>query len=188
MGEKILIKNAYAIVTCDEQDHCYNNYDLLIDGHKIERISKNISGQDVEMIDGSSLVLYPGLVNTHHHLFQAFVRNRRDIDYPTMEVMDWIEKIYRTFKHFDEEMIYYATAVSMAGLVKHGCTTIFDHQYCYTQLSGKQLVDRQMEVSAAMGVRYHAGRGANTLPRRMAAAPRMKWLKRRMNFSAIVIG
>jgi hydroxyatrazine ethylaminohydrolase len=53
----------------------------------------------------------------------------------------------------------------MADLLKHGCTTAFDHQYCYTQKTGKSPVDRQMEAAKILGIRYHAGRGCNTLPR-----------------------
>jgi hydroxyatrazine ethylaminohydrolase len=52
----------------------------------------------------------------------------------------------------------------MADLLKHGCTCAFDHQYCFPRHAGKELVDRQMEAAALLGIRYHAGRGANTLP------------------------
>ena len=53
----------------------------------------------------------------------------------------------------------------MADLIKHGSTTAFDHQYCYPGHAGKYLVDRQMDAADLLGIRYHAGRGANTLPK-----------------------
>jgi hydroxyatrazine ethylaminohydrolase len=87
------------------------------------------------------------------------------IDYPNMNVMDWIEKIYQIFQNIDSEVIYYSTLTAFADLIKHGCTCAFDHQYCYTKLTGKNTIDRQMEAARLLGIRYHAGRGTNTLPK-----------------------
>lgn len=162
---KILIKNAKAIVTCDEKDNVFYDSDMLIDGPKIAAIGKDIKAEDAEVIDASGKFVYPGLVNTHHHFFQTFVRNMTTIDYPNLTVMDWIDKIYRIFQKIDDNVIYYSSLAAMADLLKHGCTTAFDHQYCYTTATGKRPVDRQMEAAAQLGIRYSAGRGGNTLPR-----------------------
>ena len=62
-------------------------------------------------------------------------------------------------------MIYYSSLTAFADLIKHGCTTAYDHQYCYTKKTGTEPVDRQMEAAKLLGIRYHAGRGTNTLPR-----------------------
>lgn len=162
---KILIKNAKAIVTCDAQDHVFYDCDMLIEGPKIVAIGKNLEATDAEVIRGEGKFVYPGLVNTHHHFFQTFVRNLTAIDYPNMMVMDWIDKIYRIFQKIDDNVIYYSSLTAMADLLKHGCTTAFDHQYCYTTATGKRPVDRQMEAAAQLGIRYTAGRGGNTLER-----------------------
>ncbi len=165
MEEKtILIRNAKAIVTCDEQDRVYANADMLIRGPKIAAIGQNLTDSYDTCIDASGKFVYPGLINTHHHFFQTFVRNLTTIDYPNMTVPEWISKIYQIFQIIDDEVIYYSSLTAMADLVKHGCTTAFDHQYCYTKATGKRPVDRQMEAAAQIGIRYHAGRGANTLP------------------------
>lgn len=163
--QKILIKNAAAIVCCNETDQVFRNADLLIEGEKIVEIGGNISCDDAKIIDATGKFIYPGLVNTHHHFFQTFVRNLVTVDYPNMLVVDWIDKIYRVFQNIDSDVIYYSSLTAMADLVKHGCTTAFDHQYCYTVHTGKEPVDRQMEAAAQIGIRYHAGRGTNTLPR-----------------------
>lgn len=162
---KILIKNAKAIVTCNAKDDVFYDSDLLIDGAKISAIGKNLPAEDAEVIDGTGKFVYPGMVNTHHHFFQTFVRNLITIDYPHLTVMDWIDKIYRIFQNIDDQIIYYSSLTAMADLLKHGCTTAFDHQYCYTTATGKRAIDRQMEAAAQLGIRYHAGRGGNTLPR-----------------------
>lgn len=162
---KLLIKNAKAIVTCDEQDQVFYNADMLIDGPQIIQIDVGLEDKDAKVIDASGKFIYPGMVNTHHHFFQTFVRNLITIDYPNLMVMDWIDKIYRIFKEIDDEVIYYSSLSAMADLVKHGCTCAFDHQYCYTQKTGKRPVDRQMEAAKQIGIRYHAGRGGNSLTR-----------------------
>lgn len=170
MAAKLLIKNAKAIVTCDAMDHVYYDSDLLICGPRIEAIGKNLAAQDAEVIEAKGKFVYPGLINTHHHFFQTFVRNLSTIDYSNMMVMDWIDKIYRIFQIIDNDVIYYSTLTAFSDLIKHGCTCAFDHQYCYTKKTGKETVDRQMEAAELLGIRYHAGRGTNTLPRSKGSA------------------
>ena len=167
---KVFIKNAKAIVTCDAQDQVFYNCDLLIDGPKLISVGTVIEPDDprilgAKVIDASGMFIYPGLVNTHHHFFQTFVRNLTTIYYPNLTVMDWIDQIYRIFQKIDDQVIFYSSLTAMANLLKHGCTTAFDHQYCYTTFTGKRPVDRQMEAARLLGIRYHAGRGGNTLPR-----------------------
>lgn len=164
LNTQILIKNARAIVTCDASDQVFYDMDILIEGPKIKEIGKNLSAPDATVIDGRDKFIYPGLVNTHHHFFQTFVRNQESIDYVNMHVVEWLSKIYPIFQRITEDVIYYSSLTAMGDLLKHGCTTAFDHQYCYTKSSGKLLVDRQMQAASELGIRYHAGRGCNTLP------------------------
>lgn len=163
--KKTIIQNARAIVTCDEQDQVFSNADILIEGQAIVQIGKNLPADGAEVIDATGKYVYPGLINTHHHFFQTFVRNLPAIDYPNMTVPEWLDKAYRVFQLVDDEVVYYSTLTAFSDLLKHGCTCAFDHQYCYTKASGKKPVDRQMEAAGQLGIRYHAGRGANTLPR-----------------------
>lgn len=165
MDKKILIKNAKAIVTCDEQDTVYLGSDMLIEGSRIIAIGKNLDLPHDEVLDATSHFVYPGLVNTHHHFFQTFVRNLKTIDYPNMTVPEWLDKIYRIFQLVDSDVIYYSSLTAFADLIKHGCTTAFDHQYCFTTATGDTPIDRQMAAAKLLGIRYHAGRGTNTLPR-----------------------
>jgi len=169
MSEKILIKNAKAIVSCDEKDQVYYDVDMLIEGSEIKQIGKDIKAEGAKEINGKGKFIYPGLVNTHHHFFQTFVRNTNSIDISNMLVVDWLNKIYPIFAKVNSDVIYYSSLTAMGDLLKHGCTCAFDHQYCYTKASGKHLVDRQMEAASQLGIRYHAGRGTNTLPRSLGS-------------------
>lgn len=165
MDSKVLVKNAQAIVTCDTTDQVFRDADILIEGPMIKEIGRNLPSEGAMVIDGRNKFVYPGLINTHHHFFQTFVRNLMSIDYPNMLVVEWLDKIYPIFSKIDADVIYYSSLTAMADLLKHGCTCAFDHQYCYTRASGKLLVDRQMEAASQLGIRYHAGRGTNTLPK-----------------------
>lgn len=126
MDKKILIKNARAIVSCDGEDRVYRDADMLIEGPKILAIGRdlmnggdpasgrNLNQEEVQVIRAEGKFVYPGLINTHHHFFQTFVRNLMTIDYPNMMVMDWIDKIYRIFQNIDSDVIYYSTLTSFA--------------------------------------------------------------------------
>ncbi len=169
MNGTTLIRNARAIVTCDGTDRVYWGADLLVRGPEIVQIGPNLAESLEEpcdqVIDAGDCFVYPGLINTHHHFFQTFVRNLKTIDYPNMTVPEWLDKAYRVFQAVDGDVIFYSSLTAMADLLKHGCTCAFDHQYCYTSFTGKTPVDRQMEAARMLGIRYHAGRGVNTLPR-----------------------
>lgn len=164
MTKLTLIRNAYAIVSCDAEDWVYRNSDILIEDGFIKQIGSNLPAEGAEVIEAGSKIIYPGLINTHHHFFQTFIRNMSSIDYPNITVIEWLDRIYKIFQGVDSDVIYYSTLTALADLIKHGCTCAFDHQYCYTTLTGKSPVDRQMEAAEKLRIRYHAGRGTNTLP------------------------
>ncbi len=164
-----LFKACDAIVTCDDQGTIHRNCDLLVSGNRIEKVAKLITEQDIpsdtEIIDATGHFIYPGLINTHHHFFQCFVRNNADLDWTKLTVIEWLDRIYPIFSRLDEECFYHSSLVAMGELIKHGCTTAFDHQYNFPRHAGKNIVDRQFQAATKLGMRFHAGRGGNTLPK-----------------------
>ena len=163
--DKLLIKGAGAIVTCGEDDRVLYDADLLTEGGVIKAVGRGLADRDAVIVDARGKYVYPGLINTHHHFFQAFVRNILTIDRPNLTLVNWLDKIYRVFELVDDEVIYYASLACMADLIKHGCTCAVDHQYCYTPFTGLRPIDRQMEAADLLGMRFTAARGTNTLPR-----------------------
>lgn len=165
-----LLKNCAAVIV-DEGNGpvARRNVDLLTDGPVIGAIGENLAagplpaGTTVENAEG--WFVYPGLVNTHHHFFQCFVRNRADLDWTKLSVIEWLDRIYPVFSQLGEDCFYHSSVTAMAELIKHGCTTAFDHQYNFPRHAGKRLVDRQFEAADLLGMRFHAGRGGNTLPK-----------------------
>ena len=157
-----LLKGCAAVVTGNE---VLRDVDLLTDGPAIKAIGPGLSAPGAEVIDASGWFVYPGLVNTHHHFFQCFVRNRVGLDWTKLSVIEWLDRIYPIFAQLTEESFYHSSLTAMAELAKHGCTTAFDHQYCFPRKAGQGIVDRQFEAAEKIGLRFHAGRGTNTLPK-----------------------
>ena len=158
--KKYLIKNAKAIVTCDASDSVLYDSDILIEGAVIKAIGSNLKSEDAEIIDASKMYAYPGLVNTHHHFLQAFTRNIPQLQ--QAELFDWLIFLYELWALVDEEHVYYSTMVGMGELIKYGCTTTFDHHFCFPKGAGKNLIDRQMDAAAEIGMRFAAGRSCCT--------------------------
>lgn len=166
----ILLKSCAAVIANDGAGaYVLRDVDLLTNGPAIAAIGPNLDAGGLpagtEVRDATGWFVYPGLVNTHHHFFQCFVRNRAELDWTKLSVIEWLDRIYPIFSRLTEDCFYHASVAAMAELIKHGCTTAFDHQYCFPRPAGKRLVDRQFEAANLFGLRFHAGRGGNTLPR-----------------------
>lgn len=163
-------KNCAAVVVKDERGtSVLHNVDVVTHGAAIHAIGADLNPADlpkgVITKDASGWFIYPGLVNTHHHFFQTFVRNRAELDWTKLSVIEWLDRIYPIFSRLTEDCFYHSSLTAMAELIKHGCTTAFDHQYCFPRHAGKRLIDRQFEAADLLGMRFHAGRGGNTLPK-----------------------
>lgn len=159
----VLFRGAAAIVTGTQ---VLRDADLLTDGPAIAAIGPGLAAPEgVEVIDAAGWFLYPGPVNTHHHFFQCFVRNRVELDWTRLSGIEWLDRIYPIFARLDEDCFHHASLTALAELAKHGCTTAFDHRYCFPRRAGPRIVDRQFAAAEVIGLRFHAGRGTNTLPR-----------------------
>lgn len=165
-----LLKNCAAVI-CDDGKGpvVHRNVDLLTSGPAIQAIGENLGAQTLPpgtvVQDATGWFVYPGLINTHHHFFQCFVRNRANLDWTKLSVIEWLDRIYPIFAQLTQECFYHSSVTAMAELIKHGCTTALDHQYNFPRHAGKQLIDRQFEAAHLLGMRFHAGRGGNTLPK-----------------------
>jgi cytosine/adenosine deaminase-related metal-dependent hydrolase len=166
---KILIKNAKAVITCDDKDQILRNTDILIDGKQIAEIGKDLRADGARVIDAGRMFVYPGLINTHHHFLQAFTRNIPELQQAAL--FDWLIFMYELWTLVDPEHVYYSTLIGMSELLKSGCTTAFDHHFCFPQGVDKVLIDRQMEAADAVGIRYHAGRSCFTLTHKDGGLP-----------------
>lgn len=164
----LLIKNAAHIVTCDGEDRVVQNGNLLMKNGAITYIGHE-QRQAEETVDATGCVVYPGLVNTHHHLYQTFSRNLPAVQ--NMELFDWLVTLYEIWKHLDRDVIYYSSLTGLGELLKTGCTTCFDHHYVFPNGRADGLLDAQFAAAKALGIRMHASRGSMSLSKKDGGLP-----------------
>ncbi len=159
---KTLIKNALAVVehvNTEERFQTQNN-SILIEGNRIAKIGRDLSDAADEVIDAAGMVVYPGMVNVHHHLMQAFSRNIPKAQ--NMELFEWLHIIFAVLAKVNPDFLYDTMMISGGELLKYGCTTLFDHQYSYPEGQSMALIDAQFEAAKRLGIRYICGRGGIT--------------------------
>ena len=164
----LLIKNLAAAVTCDGGDRVLERVDLYCEGGVIRALGPALPNAADEVIDGSHLWCYPGLVNTHHHLYQVFSRNLPQVQ--GLELFDWLTALYEIWKGLDPEVIRLSTLTGCGELLKHGCTTVFDHHYVFPAGAG-DLTGVQFAAAEELGVRFHASRGSMDLSKKDGGLP-----------------
>lgn len=156
----LLIKNIARLVTCDDGDRILEHVDLYAEDGIIRAIGPGLDFPAGELIDGSHMLCYPGLVNTHHHLYQQFSRNLPQVQH--LELFDWLKTLYAVWKNLDAELIRLSSLTGMGELMKNGCTTCFDHHYVFPAGAG-DLIGVQFEAADALGIRMHCSRGSMDL-------------------------
>lgn len=168
MPKKLLIKNIKTLVTCDEKDSVFENVNLYAEDGVISYIGEEEFEVD-EIIDGKNMIVYPGLINTHHHLYQTFTRNLPQVQ--NLELFDWLTTLYEIWKGIDPKVMRYSSLVGMGELMKNGCTTCFDHHYVFPQTVSDELIDVQFEAASELGIRMHASRGSMSLSKKDGGLP-----------------
>lgn len=153
----LLIRNADAIVTVDDSDRVLTNASVLIENNVIRAVGEGPFEAD-EVIDARGCYVYPGLVNTHHHLYQTFTRNLPKVQ--KMELFPWLRTLYEIWRGLDDECIYHSSLVGMGELLKYGCTTVMDHHYVFPKQGSEGFLAQQFAAADALGVRFFATRGS----------------------------
>ena len=113
---RLLIQNIRALVSCDGADHVYEGANLYCEDGRIRSIGPQAPEAD-EVIDGSGLLCYPGLVNAHHHLYQLFSRNLPQVQ--NLELFDWLTALYEIWKGLNEDTVRLSSMAGMGELLKN---------------------------------------------------------------------
>ena len=164
----LLIRHIAQLVTCDDSDRILQNADLYCEDGFIKTIGHDLDIPADRVIDGSHMFCYPGLVNTHHHLYQVFSRNLPQVQ--NMELFDWLRTLYEIWKNLDADVIRLSSLTGMGELMKHGCTTCFDHHYVFPAGSG-DLLGAQFAAADELGIRMYASRGSMDLSKKDGGLP-----------------
>jgi 8-oxoguanine deaminase len=153
----LLIRDADCIATFDDAGRELRRSSILIRDRRIEAIgpASELVQQADEVIDARGHLVTPGLVNTHHHMFQSLTRAIASVQ--NAELFSWLRGLYPIWSGLTPEMIRVSTQVAMAELLLSGCTTSSDHLYLFP--NGVRL-DDSIEAARGIGMRFVASRGS----------------------------
>lgn len=121
-----------------------------------------------QVIDASDCLVTPGLINTHHHLYQNLTRA-----YPPMTkapLFGWLQTLYPLWRALDEEAAHVSAWVGLAELALSGCTTSTDHLYLHPR-NGGDLLSAEIAAAVDLGVRFHPTRGSMSLSQKDGGLP-----------------
>jgi 8-oxoguanine deaminase len=168
----LLIQNATFIATLDDVGSEFKDASLLIRGNLIagigsaQELLQNAGGQVDEVIDARGHIVMPGMVNTHHHMYQSLTRAIPAVQ--NAELFSWLRGLYPIWAGLTPEMIRVSTQIAMAELLLSGCTTSSDHLYIYP--NGVRL-DDSIEAARAIGMRFTATRGSMSVGQSAGGLP-----------------
>jgi 8-oxoguanine deaminase len=164
----LLLRHATPLVTMDAQRREIADGAVFVRGHVIEAVgpSADLPQTADEVIDATGHVVLPGLVNTHHHLFQTLTRALPAAQDNTL--FGWLQALYPLWARLTPEMLHVSTQIGMAELLLSGCTTSSDHLYLFPP--GCRL-DDTLQAAAEMGLRFHAARGSMSVGQSQGGLP-----------------
>ncbi|UQB80053.1 8-oxoguanine deaminase [Pseudomonas shirazica] len=164
----LLVKNAELLVTMDGERREIKNGGMFIEGNLIRKVgpSDTLPQHADVVLDMAGKVVIPGLVNTHHHMYQSLTRVVPAAQ--DGELFNWLTNLYPIWARLTPEMIAVSTQTAMAELILSGCTTSSDHLYIYP--NGCKL-DDSIHAADEIGMRFHAARGSMSVGRSQGGLP-----------------
>ncbi|MBK8439997.1 MAG: 8-oxoguanine deaminase [Rhodobacter sp.] len=154
----ILIRNADVVVTMNASRDEVVGGDVLIRGGVVAAVGQGLQAPGAEVVEARGCVVTPGLVNTHHHLYQTLTRavpGGQDA-----LLFGWLKALYPIWARFSPEEVFTSAQVGLAELALSGCSLSSDHLYLYP--NGARLEDT-IHAAAELGLRFHPTRGAMSI-------------------------
>ncbi len=167
----VLIRHIHTLSTQNDAASEWRDAALFVRGGLIEWVGPDAELPPAlhradEVIDGRDLLVVPGLVNTHHHMYQSLTRAIPSVQ--NAELFGWLRGLYPIWAGLTPEMIRVSTQVAMAELLLSGCTTSSDHLYIYP--NGVRL-DDSIEAAREIGMRFVATRGSMSVGQSQGGLP-----------------
>ena len=162
MRADLLVRNALLVATVDSARRELPGGWVAITNGLISGVGSSLDAppEAVEVIDASNCLVTPGLINTHHHLYQNLTRA-----YPPMTnaaLFGWLQTLYPLWRAIDEEAVHVSAWVGLAELALSGCTTSTDHLYLHPHGAG-DLLTAEIDAAKDLGMRFHPTRGSMSL-------------------------
>ena len=152
-----LFRNAYVVVMDDAGTEHEDGW-VLVDDGVVAATGGGVEPEADERVDLGGALVTPGLVNTHHHLYQTLTRARAQ----ESNLFGWLKALYPIWARLDEGAEHVAARTGLAELALSGCTTVFDHHYVFPRGAG-DLIEAEMTAARELGVRLVPSRGSMDL-------------------------
>ncbi|MFX1672286.1 8-oxoguanine deaminase [Paraburkholderia sp. A2WS-5] len=167
-GKTLLVKNADMLVTMDGARREIRGGGLYVEDNRIVAVGTagELPETADEVLDMRGYLVLPGLVNTHHHMYQSLTRAVPAAQ--DAELFGWLTNLYKVWANLTPEMIEVSTLTAMAELLLSGCTTSSDHLYIYP--NGSRL-DDSIRSAQQIGMRFHAARGSMSVGQKDGGLP-----------------
>ena len=163
--QDLLIRNADLALTMDDERREFAGCDILVEGGRIARIGAGLEA-DAAVVDAAGCLVTPGLVNTHHHLYQTLTRAVPGAQDALL--FGWLETLYPIWSRFGPEEMRVSAMVGLAELALSGCSMTSDHLYLFPNGSR---IDDTIEAAREIGLRFHPTRGAMSIGRSAGGLP-----------------
>ena len=156
----LLLKNAAIIATMNDANEELNGQSIFCENGIIKKVGplSALPNKADKIIELSDSIIIPGMVNTHHHLFQNLTRVVPNAQNESL--FGWLTTLYPIWRGLGPRHIYISSAVGLAELVLSGCTTSTDHQYLFP---GGSRLDDSIEAAIDVGIRFHPTRGSMSI-------------------------
>jgi cytosine/adenosine deaminase-related metal-dependent hydrolase len=152
-----LLHGAYVVTMDDAGTELEDGWVLIGDG-AVEAVGEGAAPEADERVDLGGDLVTPGLVNTHHHLYQTLTRAQAQ----QADLFTWLKTLYPIWARLDGEAEYAAARTGLAALALSGCTTAFDHHYVFPK-GQPDVVDALLQAASEVGVHLVLGRGSMDL-------------------------
>ncbi|GAB3823992.1 8-oxoguanine deaminase [Dactylosporangium cerinum] len=157
-----------AVSTVDAAGTEHADGHIVVEGNRIVAVGpgRYAGAPGATRVDGTGCLATPGLVNTHHHLYQSATRG-----YAQQEILfGWLTELYPVWARIDAGIVHAAAAAGLAQLALSGCTTSTDHHYVFPR-EGGDLLAAEIDAAAAVGLRFHPCRGSMDLSEKDGGLP-----------------
>jgi 8-oxoguanine deaminase len=164
----LLVQHARLLVTMNSQRHKIADGGIFVRDNVIEAVgpTNELPCEAERILDASRHLVMPGLVNTHHHLYQTLTRALPAAE--NVELFDWLVYLYPIWAQMTAEAVYNSALVGLSELLLSGCTTVSDHLYL---VPNDACHDDEIRAARELGVRFHPCRGSMSLGRSQGGLP-----------------
>jgi cytosine/adenosine deaminase-related metal-dependent hydrolase len=166
----LLVRNAKLVATCDAAGRELAGGWVAVTGGVISGVGTSLNPEPAadEVLDAGGCLVTPGLVNTHHHIYQNLTRSYG----PAVNgsLFSWLSVLYPLWAGIDEEAAYLSAWIGLAELALGGCTTTSDHLYVAPSGTG-DLWSAEIAAAREVGLRFHCTRGSMTVSQKNGGLP-----------------